>query len=172
MQASDPTAIEIILDPTQERMRGVAIHGNTPFDVPYISKVYDDLWQGGCHPEMTLPSFVNHLVSLYPWGKYQVKHDLDSELTVRMYDSNDGFNTEQVRAIAEWVNTARKSGVVLVHCQAGLNRSGLVTAAALILEGMPASEAIKTLRAARSGAVLCNQSFHKWLFQFEEEVAE
>lgn len=168
MQTSDPTQIKIEFDPTQQRMRGTAVHGNKYFDVPYISKVYDDLWQGGCTTGLILPHFIDHVVSLYPWEKYKAKHDLQSELSVKMYDSLDGPDPAQVRAIAEWINVARKSGVVLVHCQAGLNRSGLVTAAALMLEGMPAEEAITTLRNARSDAVLCNPVFAEWLRYFEE----
>jgi len=44
----DPTRIDIDLDPRVQRMQGVAYHGNTPFDVPYISKITDGLYQGGC----------------------------------------------------------------------------------------------------------------------------
>lgn len=79
-----------------------------------------------------------------------------------MYDSSDqGF--AQVDAIAAWVNVCRKDGPTLVHCQAGLNRSGLVAARALTLDGMNAADAIALLREKRSPAVLCNRSFESWL---------
>jgi protein-tyrosine phosphatase len=167
---TDHTKIDIKFDPTQNWMTGTAIHGDTPFSVPFISQVYDDLWQGGCTSGLILPRYIDHLVSLYPWEEYTVNHSMQSTFSIRMYDDLEGPNKDQVVGVAQWINAARKTGTVLVHCQAGLNRSGLVTAAALILEGMPASEAIKTLRNARSPAVLCNPAFHKWLFQFEEEL--
>ncbi len=54
---------------------------------------------------------------------------------------------------------------VLVHCQAGLNRSGVVTALALMLNGdvATADKAIALLRARRGEAVLCNPLFVTWL---------
>jgi len=61
------------------------------------------------------------------------------------------------------VNEYKKHGVTLVHCQAGINRSGLVTALALVEEGMKAVDAIALLRAKRSPAVLCNRAFEQWL---------
>jgi protein-tyrosine phosphatase len=51
----------------------------------------------------------------------------------------------------------------LVHCQAGLNRSGVVVAYALMLNGMSAAEAIARIRERRSPAVLCNPQFERWL---------
>jgi hypothetical protein len=41
------TALEIDFDPTVQRMRGVALHGGMPFDVPTISEIGPNLWQGG-----------------------------------------------------------------------------------------------------------------------------
>lgn len=158
----DPTKIPIKFDPMQKRMKGIAHHGNTPFDVPFISEIAPNLWQGGCQNGLVLPQFINHLVSLYPWESYTVAHNLDSSLMVRMLDSTEqGF--DQVDMIAAWINEARKTGVVLVHCQAGLNRSSLVAARALMLDGMNATEAINTLRTKRSPACLCNPAFEKHL---------
>lgn len=158
----DPTKIKIEFDPQVQRMVGVARHGNTPFDVPFINEIGDNLWQGGCQDGLVLPAFIKHLVSLYPWETYTVNHQLGSALAVTMYDSEDQA-FEQVDSIAHWINTCRKDGPTLVHCQAGLNRSGLVAARALMLDGMTADEAIKALRTKRSPACLCNQSFERWL---------
>lgn len=158
----DPTKIDIALDPTTQRMTGIARHGMTPFDVPYISEVAENLWQGGCMTGLVLPKTIEHLVSLYPWESYTVKHNLDSILIMRMFDSLEQ-GTEQVDSIARWINERRKDGVVLVHCQAGLNRSSLVVARALMLEGMSAGDAIETLRSKRSPAVLCNPAFEEYL---------
>jgi hypothetical protein len=51
----DPTAIEIDFDPTVQRMKGVAVHGGMPFDVPIISEIGPNLWQGGCQDGLILP---------------------------------------------------------------------------------------------------------------------
>jgi protein-tyrosine phosphatase len=80
-------------------------------------------------------------VSLYPWEQYTTHDDLDSILVVKMYDSVDqGFG--QVEQIARWVDSVADSAPVLVHCQAGLNRSSLVVARALMFRGYNGEEAI------------------------------
>ena len=160
--SSDPTAIDLRFDPRTQRMEGVAIHGNTPFSVPYVSKITENLWTGGCTNGLILPREIEHVISLYPWEQYEVAHEFRSISLIRMYDSLDQA-MEQVVDIARWVNACRKTGTTLVHCQAGLNRSGLIAATALILEGMTAEEAIALLREKRSPAVLCNKGFEEWL---------
>ena len=159
----DPTAIEIAVDPTKKRMRGVAIHGNASFDVPFMSQIDDRLWVGGCQDGMVLPTYIEHLVSVYPWEKYTVNHELQSSLTVKMFDA-DGVDEELVRTVAVAINECRRDGTTLVHCQAGLNRSALVAAFALMSgDGMSAADAIALLRSKRSPAVLCNRTFERWL---------
>jgi protein-tyrosine phosphatase len=61
------------------------------------------------------------------------------------------------------VNACRRRGPTLVHCTAGVNRSALIVAAALIQEGMDAAPAIALLRAKRGPDVLFNQNFERWL---------
>ena len=158
----DPTKIEIDFDPTSKRMVGIARHGNTPFDVPFISQIEGNLWQGGCKDGLVLPTFIKHLVSLYPWEAYTVGHQLSSALEVRMYDSEDqAFN--QVDAIAAWVKNCMADGPTFVHCQAGLNRSSLVAGRVLTMGGLEGWQAVKLLREKRSPACLCNPSFERWL---------
>jgi len=160
----DPTKIDIAFDPQRQHMVGVSAHGLQPFDVPFISEIVPDLWLGGCEDDLVLPTFVKHLVSLYPWERYTVNHELDSLLEVRMLDSLDqAFH--QVDSIAGWVNACRGSGPTLVHCQAGLNRSSLVVGRALMLDGMPADQAIELIRERRSPVCLCNPSFERWLLE-------
>lgn len=160
--SSDPTEIEIQFDPTRQRARGITYHGDMEFDVPFISQIDGDLWQGGCEDGLILPKFIKHLVSLYPWQRYTIRHDLSSELYVSMYDSEDqAFH--QVDSIATWVAACVEDAPTLVHCQAGLNRSSLVTARVLMLRGYAADDAIEEVRAQRSPACLCNPSFDQWL---------
>ena len=167
---SDPTSFKIDFDPTVPRMKGVTVHGSAAFDVPFISQIAPNLWQGGCEDGQVLPDFIKHLVSLYPWESYHVRHTLDSVLLVRMYDSVDQ-TFEQIEELARWVNLCRRTGPVLVHCQAGLNRSSLVAARALMLEGKSAEDAITTLRAKRSPACLCNRAFEDYLRTCDRDQA-
>jgi protein-tyrosine phosphatase len=131
--------------------------------VPFISQVTDTLWVGGCQSGLILPPHIKHIVSLYQWEQYRLHAYVESALTVKMYDSLDGPDHEQVVAIARWVNLCQRTGPTLVHCQAGLNRSNLVAATSLMLLGTSAEAAIALLRAARSPAVLCNPTFSAWL---------
>lgn len=168
VEEEDPTAVALRYDPTSQRMTGWANHGGQYFDVPYISHVVGNLWQGGCANGLILPENIKHVISLYMWEKYTVNHALDSTLTVKMYDdANGGVNGDQVRRLAEWANHCMESGPTLVHCQAGLNRSSLIAATALVLQGYSGQDAIDLLREKRTSVVLCNPAFETWV----QEVA-
>lgn len=163
-EEQDPTRIDIRFDPTERRMRGVAAHGYIPFDVPFISEITPNLWQGGCQDGLVLPDFITDVVSLYKWEAYTC-HGVPVE-TVTMYDAATTPDRDEVERLATLVNDKRNAGgTVLVHCQAGLNRSGLIAAAALVLNGdvETGAEAIALLRETRSPAVLCNPAFAAWL---------
>jgi protein-tyrosine phosphatase len=70
-----------------------------------------------------------------------------------------------VRSIAAFVAGLMDAGdKVLVHCQAGHNRSGLICARTLIARGMDARDAIATVQAKRGdGHALENENFVRWL---------
>jgi Dual specificity phosphatase, catalytic domain len=73
---------------------------------------------------------------------------------------------DTARTVAERVAAGRR---VLVHCWAGLNRSGVVAARALMFAGVPPADAIAAVRAARGPDALFNVHFVAWL---HEEAAE
>lgn len=52
---------------------------------------------------------------------------------------------------------------VLVHCQAGLNRSGLVCALTMRARGVPADDAIDSIRKHRCEFGLCNADFERYV---------
>lgn len=167
--SGDPTRINMRTDPATERMSGIAVHGRTRFDVPFISPIEGNLWQGGCRDGLVLPDFIEHVISLYPWERYALKHEVKSSLTVRMYDDALGRQAfDQVDTIAAWVNWCVDDGPTLVHCQAGLNRSSLIAARALMLRGRRASTAIAMLRDRRSPACLCNPAFEAHLLGLDK----
>lgn len=166
---SDHTAIAINFDPLTRRMKGYTTHGSKYFDVPYMTEVGENLWIGGCEDGLILPETIKNVVSLYPWESYTVEHDMSSYMTVTMYDStHEEVNLSKILHMAMWVNECRKEAPTLVHCQAGLNRSGLVTAAAIMLQdGVSAQEAIDIIRTKRSSACLCNPTFVQVLNDLE-----
>ena len=156
---------ELKADLTGHRIEGIARHGNKGFSVPLISHVMGNLFQGGCIQGVPLPAGILHVVSLYPWEEY---HEHDNVLTstrVKMYDSADGPDETLVWLLAAHVNRLCAHGPTLVHCQAGLNRSGLISALALRLHGLEADAAVALLREQRSPAVLCNPVFEAFALE-------
>lgn len=166
----DPTRIRIDFD--MEIMRGRTYHGDMDFEMPYITHVHENLWQGGVYQGLELPERFQHVISLYKWEDY-AHGPLKTHEVVTMYDSI-GVDEYQVESLAHRVIELLDTGEdVLVHCQAGLNRSSLVVARALMIRyGWEADHAIAHVRESRSPACLCNPSFETWLRLQEPGEAE
>lgn len=132
--------------------------------VELISHVDGNLWQGGCRDGVTLPSDFQRVLSLYKWEEYILPPGCE-RVTVTMYDAAEEPDLREIAELAALVNGWLDKGYkTLVHCQAGLNRSGLLAAATLMQRGTHnADEAIKLLREKRCDLVLCNRSFDEWL---------
>jgi len=146
-----------------------------------ISEILPGLWMGGTadddwvdspaplHPVSDTSGFTA-VVTLFAWARpmgWNVEElrfgfaDADPRLT----------DMGRVLLTAEWALTRWQEGQqVLIRCQAGLNRSGLVTALVLILAGRTAREAITLLRERRSPFALCNAHFIDWLMTVEDDV--
>lgn len=94
-----------------------------------------------------------------PWGVEELRFGFpDSALR--------GRDVDRIVRIARsaherWVAGDR----VLVRCQAGVNRSGLVTALVLMLAGFEAADAIDLIRARRGRICLANRDFERWLLE-------
>jgi len=85
-------------------------------------------------------------------------------LYVPTWDSGE-VNESGVREAARLVaNRVREGKRVLVHCAAGLNRSGIVSARALMFMGYEVEDAIARVRERREGA-LFNRTFVEWLYK-------
>lgn len=133
------------------------------------------LWQGGTEDDGVIgyPAPDDHyrigahdfdvVVTLYadaqpaPWGV--------EELRFGFPDSNlSEFAIAKAVRLARAAHARWASGErVLIRCQAGVNRSGLVMALVLMLEGLSAADAIALIRARRSQYVLSNRHFERWL---------
>jgi hypothetical protein len=92
-----------------------------------------------------------------PWGVQETRYGFyDADLA--------DHDAHRVIAIARQAHQAWTSGErVLVRCQAGVNRSGLVSALVLMIQGYSPEEAIELLRSRRGRQVLCNAHFEQWL---------
>lgn len=135
---------------------------NGRFSAPLISHIEGNLYVGGCRNGVKLPDDFKHVVSLYKWERYALGPETAlHEFT--MYDSADMEADDQIHEIAALVNDCLEDGKTLVHCQAGLNRSNLISGLALIKQGYAPGDAINLLRDKRSPVVLCNEAFENWL---------
>lgn len=69
-----------------------------------------------------------------------------------------------IEHVADWTYTEWKAGKrVLIGCQAGMNRSSLVTCLVLMRDGWSATDAIALIRDKRSDCVLSNQHFLEYV---------
>lgn len=108
------------------------------------------------------------IVNLYPWEKYARPEGIAYK-EVELYDSDDELDDKLIDLLAREVAMSCSVGqTTLVHCQAGLNRSALVAARALMFwKAMTAEQAIKLIRKKRSATCLCNPHFESWLLNRE-----
>lgn len=153
-----------LADLTTHHIEGIAREGNTPFKVSLFSQIDGNLWMGGC-PVDAAPEHFKFIFCLYPWGQYMT-HEHQVHMQLQMFDHGEVPDRVLLNALADMVNLAKSVGPTLVHCQAGLNRSGLVTALALIRSGLQPEAAIAKVRQQRCDAVLCNRAFHGFLMDY------
>lgn len=123
----------------------------------------DSLIEKSTDEELVLsvpPPRFDAILNLYPWVEYVVPEGVEW-LSAELYDSNDAPSLEYTAELVDWVIERLKVGKrVLIHCQAGLNRSSFVAAVTLMRWlGISAADAIEKIRAARSPVCLCNQAF-------------
>ncbi len=163
---TDSSGVRFTTDPRKRWTSGYVAYTNPrlTYSMPIISEITPRLWMGGVDPNLILPEFFTDVVSLDPFDPYRVKHSLDSHLYVKMEDS-DKQDLSGLYDLASWVHNRVIRGTVLVHCHMGLNRSGVVVAASMVLGGWDADAAIDWIREKRSKAALCNEVFVKHLLK-------
>jgi protein-tyrosine phosphatase len=140
------------------------------------SMIAPNLFQGGTddldvihlaqtnnRPRTDLP--FDAIVTMYAWAR-----PADWNIQEFRYGVPDGQMAEidlnRLRQAVEFGYQRWKAGDrVLVRCQAGLNRSGLVLALILIKAGLTPQEAINRIRENRGPDALFNENFHFWLLK-------
>ena len=103
------------------------------------------------------------IVTMYAWAR-----PADWNVQEFRYGVPDASITDidltRLREAVEFAYSRWKSGDrVLIRCQAGLNRSGLVTALLLIKDGHSPESAISMIRTGRGEDALFNRDFCNWL---------
>ena len=144
------------------------------------SMIAPNLFQGGTddldvihlaqtnnRPRTDLP--FDAIVTMYAWAR-----PADWSIQEFRYGVPDAsikdIDLDRLRQAVEFGYDRWKSGDrVLVRCQAGLNRSGLVLALILIKDGLEPAEAINRIRENRGPDALFNENFHAWLLKEGEK---
>jgi protein-tyrosine phosphatase len=124
--------------------------GSSSFD-------WDDVWR-----EFDV---VVTLISVAQWGK-PPKKDHQIWMVYPMQDGEGLPPERDLMLLADFVAKQVKQGKnVLVHCGAGLNRSGLVTTYALLKlrPELSGREAVDIVRKQRGPLAICNPWFERWL---------
>lgn len=133
-----------------------------------------NLFQGGTDDldVIHLPVTNNHkrtdlpfdsIVTMYAWARPADWNVQEFRYGVPDASIRD-IDLARLREAVEFGYSRWKSGDrVLIRCQAGLNRSGLVLALILIKDGWTPAQAINLIRESRGQDALCNSQFEQWL---------
>jgi protein-tyrosine phosphatase len=139
---------------------------DTQFPFAKWSEILPGLWQGGSRSwDVVERTSFDSVYTLYHeaagvgLGVKEIRYGIyDHDMTD--FDPAD-LDVLVDNAHADWKAGKR----VLIRCQAGLNRSGLVMALVLIKDGHTPAEAIALIREQRGEAALCNPIFEQWLLE-------
>lgn len=139
-------------------------------------EILPGLWQGGTDDYDTVqdmrrrnenafitPKDFDTVITLYGWA--QPVDWFVKEIRFGFWDAGtETMPVDRVFEVALAAYDEWKSGrKTLIRCQAGLNRSGLITALVLMMDGYTADEAITLIREKRNNWALCNADFVEWL---------
>lgn len=143
-------------------------------ELPLYSEILPNLWQGGTAEE----NWVNQAT---PLPTLEDPKSFDTVVTLTTVANPMGYHVKELRfgfpdaelfdehnmsieQVADWTYQEWKSGnKVLIRCQAGINRSGLIMALVLMREGLSAIQAIDLIRQKRSEFALNNIHFEAYL---------
>jgi protein-tyrosine phosphatase len=89
------------------------------------------------------------------------------EIRFAFLDNDDtDFDLEELKFVVHNAHKDWKNGKrVLIRCQAGMNRSSVITALVLIREGYTPVEAVNLIRDNRSEIALFNRTFEQWILK-------
>lgn len=145
-------------------------HSGNYINLELISHIVDNLYVGGHDRRVDLGDFFSHVFSFYVFEDPMRTAESTVHEGFHMYDSHGDVDVDTLEdAVPKIVKALEAGGNVLVHCQAGINRSNLAATLALMKwKGLTAREAIDMLREKRDNVVLSNASFYNYLRGFDE----
>ena len=170
---------QLTADTQSQKVEGYLPDGRY-IDIPLVSHIVDNLYVGGYDFRADLGDFFTHIFSLYKWESYKDTGNLGPDTVHKAWTMYDGHgeilaqdeNENPVdlgEIVYQIVSALNKGGNVLVHCQAGINRSNLLTALVLrAWKGLTSAEAIDLLRRQRSELVLANKTFENYLRSLDQ----
>ena len=142
--------------------------------ISLYSEIAPNLFMGGTADEDVIHQAVAYnkartdlpfdaIITMYAWANpadWRVQ-----EFRYGIYDSAIAdIDLDRLKQAVEFGYNRWLSGDrVLVRCQAGLNRSGLVTALIMMSTGLDAETAIEQIRKNRAEIALFNNSYVEWL---------
>lgn len=132
-----------------------------------VHQIDGNIWMGSAPIKKVDDSF-DYIINLYAGARYS----LQSHQVMVFALMNDEALIPNERLLHNLADTAvefAKRGKTLIHCQAGLNRSGLITGLTLIKQGMHPQIAIDLIRRKRSPQALFNKTFADWLLAQKRE---
>lgn len=133
----------------------------------------DGLQRHGRHSSLWEDTSWDYVVSAYLDNENEESFPQCDMRLVLFDDTESGLSEEtweKIRsAVDEVVYRWRKGQKVLVRCQAGYNRSGMMMSLVLMRLGYRAKDAISILRRIRGKDVLVNSAFEGYVHQREGE---
>jgi hypothetical protein len=151
-------------------------HTDDQYPTEPFAQILPGLFMGGTADDDTVnygkklsglndESIFDAVVTLYSWAQpmgWGVE-----EMRYGFADASvEHFDTERLLRVSKWAFDRWNAGErVLIRCQAGLNRSGLVTALTMMQAGYEPADAIRQIRQQRSEMALFNNHFVTWLIE-------
>ena len=144
------------------------------------SEILPGLFMGGTHDDDVIQEFqkenlkiksnkFNCVITMYAWanpadwGVEEIRYGIpDSDIA--------DAEIHKLLDIAYWGYKRWQNGEkVLIRCQAGLNRSGLITTLILMMNQLDPESAISLIRQKRSPFALFNANYVEWLIEDARE---
>ena len=136
------------------------------------SEILPNLFMGGTHDDDVIfnsqeenfhKKNFDSVITMYAWAQ-----PCDWDVQEMRYGIPDSeihhANLNKLFEVAYWgFNRWKQGDRLLVRCQAGLNRSGLITALILMMIGHSPENSIKLLRDKRSPVALFNKNYVSWI---------
>lgn len=156
-----------LADLDSQPITGFDHYGNR-IHLELITHVIDNLYVGGHSRSVYLGDFFSHVFSFYP---FEAPYGRDHETVLTEYKMLDSHKIDWMmleKATRDIVAALEAGGNVLVHCQAGINRSNLAATRVLMERyDMTAEDAIALLRGTRGPVVLSNPAFERYLLSLD-----